>query len=65
MVEETKEVKVKKEIFTPKTIVVKELPVVAVDTAKDNDGVEVKLMTIEDALTKILEKLTKIEKAVA
>lgn len=66
MVEEVKEVKAKKEVAVAiKTLVVKELPSQQINKVKDDKGEEFNLMTTEEALTLILEKLTKIEKAVA
>jgi hypothetical protein len=41
----------------PKTIVVKELPVQPISLVKDPKGQQIKLITIEEALTKILQRL--------
>lgn len=65
MVDEIKESKSKKEVPVVKTIVVKELPTQQINKAKDESGIEFDLLTTEEALTLILEKINKIEKAVA
>lgn len=47
-----------------KTLVVSQLPVETIDETKVN-GEKVKLVSYDDALTLILEKVTRIEKSVA
>jgi hypothetical protein len=55
----------KEESKEEKTIVVRELPQQSVNTAEDDKGNKFNLLTTEEALTIILEKVTKIEKSVA
>lgn len=47
-----------------RTIVVQELPAEPVSQAKLSNGETVNLVSISDALTQILAKVTKIEKSV-
>lgn len=54
MVEITKESK-KKEEKSTKTLVVRELPTQAMNTVTDDKGNDYSLMTVEEALTEILE----------
>lgn len=47
-----------------KILVVAQLPAQSINIT-EIDGEKVRLLTIEDAITKILEKINKIEKSVA
>ena len=57
MVEDKKSVKTEK-----KTVVVNQLPTEQIRNVSDKDGNEFELLTIEEAITEILEKIRKLEK---
>ena len=58
-----KEKKVEKELI--ETVVVKEFPTQKVNRGVGDDGKEYQLITVEEALTEILNRVREIEKSVA
>lgn len=66
MAEEKIDSKAKKEDKNIKTLVVAQLPTQNLNRVQDKEtGEEFNLLTIEEALTLLVEKVTKIEKATA
>jgi hypothetical protein len=64
MTEETKSAK-KQEEKKPTTLVVAKLPVIETADYTSENGESYHLLTIEQALTELLEKVRKIERSVA